>query len=343
MNKNTNTYVGKSWHFRLGKRGGLLFMALCLLTTLLSGCKTDSESDLLIPDNGGTPSGKVVINEICGRQDPDDDWLELYNPSMDEADLSGAQIVKIDEDGKDEVIFTFAKGKTIKPGEYVVVATLTGELQAGISNSKEVGLRLVAANGEVMDKFDRDKNVGEGKSHEIGGSYARIPDGTGSWTVVDKATRGASNGDSPTIGGGSDNGKLVINEVCGKQDPDDDWLELYNNSQTDKDLSGAKIVKTDEDGKDEVIFTFTKGKTIKPGEYVVVATLTGELQAGISNKKQVALALVTADGTEIDKFDRNKDVGDGVQHEEGGSYARVPNGTGSWKVVDKATRGQANN
>ncbi len=338
-----NKYLGKSWCLCLGKRRGFLFIALCLLTTLLSGCKTDSESDIFTPDEGETTSGKVVINEICGKQDPDDDWLELYNPSKDEADLSGAHIVKTDEEGKDEVIFTFAKGKTIKPGEYVVVATLTGELQAGISNSKEVGLRLVAANGEVMDKFDRDKNVGEGKSHAVGGSYARVPDGTGAWTVAGKATRGGANGDSSAIGGGSDGGKLVINEVCGKQDPDDDWLELYNNSQADKDLSGAKIVKTDEDGNDEVIFTFANGKTIKPGEYVVVATLTGELQAGISNKKQVALTLVAADGMVIDKFDRNKDVGDGVQHEAGGSYARVPNGTGAWKIVAKATRGQENN
>lgn len=342
MSKNTKQYLGKSWNSCIAKKGGFLFMALCLLTTLLSGCKTDSESDLLTPDEGETTSGKVVINEICGKQDPDDDWLELYNPSKDVADLGGAQIVKTDEEGKEEVIFTFAKGKAIKPGEYLVVATLTGELQAGISNSKEVGLRLVAANGEVMDQFDRDKNVGEGKSHKEGGSYARIPDGTGSWTVVEKATRGASNGDSSTIGGGSDNGKLVLNEVCGKQDPDDDWLELYNNSQADKDLSGAQIVKTDEDGNDEVIFTFASGAVAKGKSYVVVATLTGELQAGISNKKQVALTLKAADGTVIDKFDRNKDVGDGVQHEAGGSYARVPNGTGSWKVVTKATRGEAN-
>ena len=329
--------------FLFGRLKGGFIMAICLLTAMLTGCKTDSEGDILAPGADEEPSGKVVINEICGKQDPDDDWLELYNPSQDEADLGGAQIVKTDEEGKDEVVFTFAKGKTIKPGEYVVVATLTGELQAGISNSKEVGLRLVAANGEVMDRFDRDKDVGKDKSHAVGGSYARVPDGNGSWTIADTATRGTSNGQSATPGGGSDDGKLVINEVCGKQDPDDDWLELYNNSQADKDLSGAQIVKTDEEGKDEVIFTFAKGAVAKANSYVVVATLTGELTAGISNKKQVALTLVAADGTVIDKFDRNKDVGDGVQHEVGGSYARVPNGTGSWQVVTKATRGQANN
>ena len=55
------------------------------------------------------------------------------------------------------------------------------------------------------------------------------------------------------------------------------------------------------------------------------------------------MTLVAADGTVIDRFDRDKDVGEGVQHEAGGSYARVPNGTGSWKVVATATRGQANN
>lgn len=29
--------------------------------------------------------------------------------------------------------------------------------------------------------------------HEVGGSYSRIPDGTGEWTVVLKATKGTAN------------------------------------------------------------------------------------------------------------------------------------------------------
>lgn len=169
----------------------------------VAGCKTDSEDD--IPgwgdtdggDDSGTvttpPTGGVVINEICGKQSPDDDWLELYNTGTEAADLSGARIVKTDEDGKDEDVYTFPSGSSIAAGSYRVVATLTGELTAGISNSKQVGLTLVSADGTVLDKFDRDGNVGKDLSHKENGSYARIPDGTGQWTVTETATRGQAN------------------------------------------------------------------------------------------------------------------------------------------------------
>ncbi len=119
--------------------------------------------------------------------------MELFNAGTATADLSDARIVKTDEDGLDEDIYTFPAGTTVQPGAYVVVATLSGELQAGISNSKEVGLTLVDASGRVLDRFDRDSDVGADKTHPRNGSYARIPNGTGTWTVVSAATRGTAN------------------------------------------------------------------------------------------------------------------------------------------------------
>ena len=135
---------------------------------------------------------------------------------------------------------------------------------------------------------------------------------------------------------------LVLNEICGKDDPDDDWLEIYNNGSSTVALDGAYIVKTDEDGLLETIFTFGEGIDIEADGYVVVATLTGELQAGISNKKQVGIALYSAGGVLLDSFDRDADIGEDEQHPEGGSYARMPNGTGAWTIVDANTRGTAN-
>ncbi len=102
----------------------------------VSGCKTDSEEDILGGETGGgSVPADVVINEVCGKQDPDDDWVEFYNKGTEDEDLSGATLVKTDEDGKTEDIYTFPSGSKIKAGGYLVVATLTGELQAGISNS----------------------------------------------------------------------------------------------------------------------------------------------------------------------------------------------------------------
>ncbi len=306
----------------------------------VSGCKTDSEEDILGGETGGgSVPADVVINEVCGKQDPDDDWVEFYNKGTEDEDLSGATLVKTDEDGKTEDIYTFPSGSKIKAGGYLVVATLTGELQAGISNSKEVGLTLVASDGTVVDKFDRDSDVGKDVSHPSGGSYARIPDGTGSWQVTTSATRGTSNSAGGTV---EQKAKVVLNEICGLQTPDDDWIELFNAGTADADISGAKIVKTDEKGKTKDIYTFPDGTVIKAGKYLVVATLTGELQAGISNSKEVGIAIEAADGTVLDSFDRDVNIGKDVAHPADGSYARIPDGTGKWQVTTTCTRGTGN-
>lgn len=139
-----------------------------------------------------------------------------------------------------------------------------------------------------------------------------------------------------------DDGVLVINEICGQQDPDDDWVELYNGSSTAYDLTGAQILKTDEDGKEKYIYAFPDGTTLDAKSYLVIATLTGELTSGISNKKQVGIALVLEDGTVVDAFDRDADLGEDATHPTDGSYARIPNGTGPWTVCEQHTRGAAN-
>lgn len=176
----------------------LALLALCAATLALTGCKTDSEDDLPDwgnPDGGDQPAatGQVVLNEICGKQNPDDDWVELYNTGSEPIDLSGASLIKTDGDGLDETLYTFTPGYVVAGGDYAVIATLSGELQAGIYNSKEVGIRLQLIDGTVLDRFDRDSDVGKNQSHATGGSYARVPNGTGAWTIVTTYTRGLKN------------------------------------------------------------------------------------------------------------------------------------------------------
>lgn len=172
-------------------------MLACMAFT---GCKNDDEDDLLQqvapPETEKTDKAGydgLALNEICGKQDPDDDWVELYNSSAKDIDLAGCKLVKTDEEGQQKVIYTAPKGKTVKTGAFVVIATLSGELQGGISNSKEVGIDLQSPDGKSLSKFDRDSDVGKDNGHKAGGSYARIPDGTGKWQVVAKATRGGKN------------------------------------------------------------------------------------------------------------------------------------------------------
>lgn len=176
------------------------------MAIVVSSCKTDSEDDYLayleslndtIDDSQSTDidddTNYVVLNEICGKDNPDDDWVEIYNGSESTAQIGNWYLVKTDEDGLSETIFTFAEDADIEPNGYIVVATLTGELQAGISHKKQVGIALYSAEDELIDAFDRDADIGVDMQHSEGGSYARKPNGTGAWTICETNSRGAVN------------------------------------------------------------------------------------------------------------------------------------------------------
>lgn len=143
----------------------------------------------------GTNIKGVVLNEVCGESE-DGDWIEFYNTTDKDIQLKGAQIIKVDEEGQSENIYTFPEGATIKSKGYLIVYgkdSKNPQFTAGISNKKEIILKLTDATGIVADQFDRDTNIGKDKGHETDGSYARIPDGTGNWTVTTAATINATN------------------------------------------------------------------------------------------------------------------------------------------------------
>ena len=99
---------------------------------------------------------------------------------------------------------------------------------------------------------------------------------------------------------------LVINEVSAHDDRDDvdTWVEIVNNSQQDKDLSKLSLYLTDEyfDGRQIASF---EGKTLKPGERLVVATTDEALNTGISSAADFSLVLALApDNGIVDKFER---------------------------------------
>lgn len=323
----------------------LFLMAVLAVGLLATACKNDSEDDLHVidPPMAQDYSG-IVLNEICGSSS-NGDWVELYNNSDKPVDLAGVKIDKTDEEGKTETVYTFPSNSGIAAKGYLVIYgkdSKNPQITAGISNSKEVALELKTPTGNSIDKFDRDANVGKDKGHDNNGSYARIPDGdkSGAWKVEAAATEGKENKDIEVtpIPGGDATG-VVLNEICGLSDADDtdDWIELYNTTGKDIDLGGTKIIK---DGKD-VMCTFASGKVIKAGGYLVLSGKANELAKGISNKKEVVLELQNADGTTVDKFDRDTSVGKDATHDVGQSYSREPNGTGAWKVAT-ATRGAKN-
>ena len=168
------------------------FMAALASIALLAACKDDEEPNTEKPEDGNYTG--LVLNEICGGDsNSDDDWVEIYNTSSVAINLQGVTITKIDEDGISEKLYTYPEGATLAAGAYDVKSRTSNELAAKISNSKQVSIVLEMPSGTQIDIFDKDTEVGENGSHSLGGSYARIPDGTGKWTIVSKATKGAAN------------------------------------------------------------------------------------------------------------------------------------------------------
>lgn len=133
----------------------------------------------------------VVLNEICGKEFPNNEWVEVFNASDTTVNMNGYTLIKIDEDGIDYIIYTF-KDVRLAPGEAYVVSSMKNELRRNLSRKKELGIELVAPDGKTVDDFYRDEEVGE-HPHPANGSYARLPNATGSWAIVKNASRGEAN------------------------------------------------------------------------------------------------------------------------------------------------------
>lgn len=151
------------------------------------------------------PPTDIVINELKG-QGSGDDYIELYNPGTQTADVSGVYVV---DDSNNRV--TMPVGATIAPKGYIVIrlqqTASTGMVttcfgftpcydgvQWGISAGGEV-IFLHDSNGVLLDQLTYPNEAGPnnvGDGHALG----RIPDGA-STTGAILTSPGATNNAVP--------------------------------------------------------------------------------------------------------------------------------------------------
>ena len=131
----------------------------------------------------------VVLNEICGKDQDDLEWVEVANASNEAVNLQGYKLVKMDGDGVDKTIYKFPD-TLIAPGAIITVNT--EQLKARIPNKKPAVIELIDPNGDVADAFDSEQDL-ELEGHAKGQSYARIPNITGGWALCKSATWDAPN------------------------------------------------------------------------------------------------------------------------------------------------------
>ena len=192
---------------------------------------------------------RVLVNEVCPHGGSEEGFVELYNVADSSAALAGYALEVV---GSGRPPFVFGFGRSIAPHRTLAV----GEQELGFplgGEGVEVVLRApAAAGGWIVDAL-RVAPV------EIGRTVGRYPDGGPLVSRLVRPTRNARNVarvESP----------VVLNEIMYHpitEGKDEEYVELYNPTDADVDLTGWKLSV---DGKLGYAFT----EKISAGGYLVL-------------------------------------------------------------------------
>ncbi|HTG45280.1 MAG TPA: lamin tail domain-containing protein, partial [Verrucomicrobiae bacterium] len=204
----------------------------------------------------GNPYRGLVVNEFLAHTDlPQVDFLELYNYSAQEIDLSGVFITDDLATNK----FRIPDGTRL-PALGLLSFNETS-LNFGLGSGGE---RIIVRNPQrtrVIEsvKFGPQPN---------GVSTGRFPDGNPKFRQLIQPTAGAAN-TRPLLPA------VVINEIMYNpisQNDDEEYVELFNRSGSTLNLKGWRI-------DDGIGFTFPTDTLLAPGGYLVVAKNLSLLRA----------------------------------------------------------------
>ena len=207
---------------------------------------------------------------------------------------------------------------------------------------------LHAINSAKLTYNGTDVNM-TGSGTSFSGTIPALDDGTEvSFTVTITNEIGyttTSDRYSYTVGDpATDWTKLKLNEVYGAGDDNAKFFELYNGSDFPIKLTGVTI------HKDEAIcWTGIDGEVVPAKGFFAIVGAKGTTERGFSSgfsaKKSVIVELFDSAGNKLDTFQRGeKGTGWGDQSltNNTGSWSRIPDGTGSWKITGSITAGAAN-
>jgi hypothetical protein len=193
------------------------------------------------------PARNVVINEFLAHStDPTGDYIELYNHSGQDVDLSGCSLSEDPTTNK----FVFANPTVIPARGFLVFHQ--PQLGFGLdSGGERVFFR--APNGRVLD-------VVKYSAQALEVATGRYPDGADDLYPLRAQTPGAANAPIQIH-------DIVINELMYKPisgSKDDEYVELYNKGTHPISLGGWKFV-------DGIEFTFPSNTVMNPDSYLVIA------------------------------------------------------------------------
>ena len=148
----------------------------------IMACSND-EPDILIDD---TLPSTVAFNEIHSMGNPD--WIELYNYGEETVDLEGFKVFD-----KEESSYSLPAGHSLKPGDFVILYCDDQGIDLNLPfklTSEGESITLQRPDGKMLDHVVF-------PAMDNGQTFARFPDGSGTWQVTGFATQGQTNGSAP--------------------------------------------------------------------------------------------------------------------------------------------------
>lgn len=247
----------------------------------------------------------IVVNEVETAAD----WIELTNAGAAPVDISGFQV----RDNADDHIALVPAGTVLAPGAFFTVDTNAGETGFGLGRADSA--RVFAADGvALLDSYSWTEHPAP--------SHGRCPDGTGAFTTTVAASKDAANVctvDPADV--------VVINEVESSGGTPGDWVELVNTASVPVDLSGLRVLDSD----DTHVYAIPAATTLAAGAYFVI----DEAQLGFGLGGADAVRLTDAAGVAIDSYSW-------TAHAEDTTFGRCADGAGDFALTAAATKGAAN-
>ncbi|NMA18060.1 MAG: lamin tail domain-containing protein, partial [Clostridiaceae bacterium] len=257
----------------------------------------------------------VVINEVESNNPNSNDWVELYNNSTDNVDISGW--ILSDDKGlarlNDETTKPFPAGTIINAGEFLVF------------DVDAVPYKFALGKKDAVNLYDKDKKLVDSIAYtdHAPDTLGRYPDGTGNFvdTISTKGVANRINEESEEPAGDEYiETTLRINEIETKHDVFKDYVEIINIGDQQVDISGWYVMDNDPAGHATEYTPVAAGTMIEPGQVYVFDT-GSHFDFGIGKDDLVTLR--NPDGHIADEYSW-------TDHPKG-TWSRVPDGTGEFR------------
>lgn len=305
----------------------ILTLLLYVFPLMFISCSRDEP--FVAPPPPPPVQSNVKINEIYSRgTTANPDWIEIYNTSNTQIDLSGYKIYDIGGQGGTKPKKEFPAGSTLPPnGFFVIVVDDTTSSGFGLSSDGET-VWLENPSGSVIDNVIF-------PALGVDTSYGRKPDGSNNWSKISPPTKGARNDTSIAA-----NLPIVMNEIYSRGTPGNlDWIEIYNPNPTQVILTGYKIYDIGGQNGSKPKKEFPSTATIPAYGFYVIITDTADFPGDLSGFG------LSSPGEEVWLENPSGVVIDNITFlamSTTQTYGRYPDGGTNWQLLNTITRGAPN-